>query len=220
MFSPSNHGQLRIRFLLAAVFTIAILTEALSVAAYDDYKKKVAKTGAEEPDNPVLTRLRVETIFGLTDQSGENVGRDDFRGPFTLMNFRCKWCSELCPKSMMRVTSVMKTPADPAKSAKPVFDTFDPARDTKTCKANMYYISTNARTPGRARPTSPYGCGMHLAFLSFRPRDSLAEHISLRTRPGNIFFFWTTSISGASVTTSHRRNLFPSGDIAPVAHLT
>ena len=78
MLSASNHGQLRIRFRLSAFFTIAILTEALSVAAYDDLKKNIAKTGSKEPGNPVLPRLHVEMIFGLTDEYGENVGETIF----------------------------------------------------------------------------------------------------------------------------------------------
>ena len=134
---------------------------------YVDLKKNIAKTGSEAPDNPVLPRLHVEMIFGLTDQYRENVGRDDFRGPFTLMNFGCEGCPELCPKPMMRIASLMKIPADPAKFAKPVFDTFDPARNSKTCWANIYFISTNARLSGWARTASTYGCGMQLVFLSF-----------------------------------------------------
>ena len=55
---------------------------------------------------------------------------------------------------MMRVASVMKKLADPAKFANPVFDTFDPERDTKACWETTYYISMYARTPRRARPTN------------------------------------------------------------------
>ncbi|MGB0631293.1 MAG: SCO family protein [Alphaproteobacteria bacterium] len=118
------------RFLLSAVFAVAVLLQPLAVAADDAHKESVAKAGTEVPDHPVLTRSNVDTLYGLIDQTGKPVSRDDFCGRFVLVVFGYTACPDVCPTAMTHVTSVMERLGDRAKFVKPVFVTFDPARDT------------------------------------------------------------------------------------------
>lgn len=118
------------RFLLSAALAVAVLSQPLTVAADDAHKESVAKAGTEVPDHPVLTRSNVDTLYGLIDQTGKPVNRDDFRGRFALVVFGYTACPDVCPTAMTHVTSVMEKLGDRAKFVKPVFVTFDPARDT------------------------------------------------------------------------------------------
>ena len=113
--------------------TVALALWALPVSgiAHDSHNHEtVARATTDVPEHPVLTRSNVETLYGLIDQSGQPVSRDDFRGRFALVVFGYTGCPDVCPTALTHVTSVMEKLGDRAKYVKPVFVTFDPARDT------------------------------------------------------------------------------------------
>ena len=119
------------RALRSATLALALLTLPISGTAHDGHNHEtVARATNEVPDHPVLTQSNVETLYGLIDQSGNPVGRDDFRGRFALVVFGYTGCPDVCPTALTHVTSVMEKLGDRAKYVKPVFVTFDPARDT------------------------------------------------------------------------------------------
>jgi len=117
------------RVLLSAAFAFAVLTQPLELSADDGHNKNVASAGSEVPEHPVLTRSNVDTLYGLIDQSGKPVSRDDFGGRFALVVFGYTACPDVCPTAMTHVTSVMEKLGDREKHVNPVFVTFDPERD-------------------------------------------------------------------------------------------
>ena len=113
--------------------TVALALWALPVSgiAHDSHNHEtVARATADIPEHPVLTRSNVETLYALIDQSGQSASRDDFRGRFALVVFGYTVCPDVRPTALTHVASVMEKLGDRAKYVKPVFVTFDPARDT------------------------------------------------------------------------------------------
>ena len=74
--------------LRSATVALALWALAVSGIAHDGHNHEtVARAATDVPEYPVLTRSNVETLYGLIDQSGQPVSRDDFRGRFALVVF-------------------------------------------------------------------------------------------------------------------------------------
>ena len=119
------------RLLRTATIAFALLALPVSGGAHDGHNHEtVARATNAVPEHPVLTRSNVDTLYGLIDQTGKPVSKDDFRGRFALVVFGYTGCPDVCPTALTHVTSVMEKLGKHAKYVNPVFVTFDPARDT------------------------------------------------------------------------------------------
>lgn len=119
------------RALRSASLALALFALPVTGFSHDAHNHEtVARATTDVPEHPVLTRSNVDTLYGLIDQSGKPVSRDDFRGRFALVVFGYTGCPDVCPTALAHITSVMEQLGDRAKYVNPVFVTFDPARDT------------------------------------------------------------------------------------------
>ncbi|HKY81147.1 MAG TPA: SCO family protein, partial [Sphingobium sp.] len=81
-----------------------------------------------------LHGARIGASFTLTDQQGNKVRWDDFKGKYRLVYFGYTYCPDVCPVDLQRIMQAYSLfeKADPARAAKvqPIFITVDPERDT------------------------------------------------------------------------------------------
>jgi cytochrome oxidase Cu insertion factor (SCO1/SenC/PrrC family) len=68
--------------------------------------------------------------FSLTDQNGNIVADNDFKGKNMLVYFGFTYCPSICPTDLALITNVMQQLGDNAENIQPIFITIDPARDT------------------------------------------------------------------------------------------
>lgn len=68
--------------------------------------------------------------FELTDQSGNRVTDDDFRGKLMLVYFGYTFCPDVCPTELLNVGQAMDLLGDDGADVVPLFITVDPERDT------------------------------------------------------------------------------------------
>lgn len=85
------------------------------------------------PANAEAT-VRIGGPFALTDQHGVARTDADFRGSWMLIYFGFTYCPDLCPNTLLKMTSALEELAvrSPDKAARvvPLFISVDPERDT------------------------------------------------------------------------------------------
>jgi protein SCO1 len=122
----------RIGRVLALLGTVFALNSG-AVQAQDVHKKghgQSVATATDGEQRPAISKADVATIYGLTDQYGAPVGRDRFKGRFSLVVFGYTACPDVCPTAMTHVATIMEKLGPRADYVLPVFVTFDPVRDT------------------------------------------------------------------------------------------
>ncbi|AMK16407.1 MULTISPECIES: SCO family protein [Sphingobium] len=81
-----------------------------------------------------LAGARIGASFTLTNQDGEKVAWDDFKGKYRLVYFGYSYCPDVCPVDLQRImqafTQFEKADAGRAAKVQPIFITVDPERDT------------------------------------------------------------------------------------------
>jgi protein SCO1/2 len=69
--------------------------------------------------------------FTLTNQNGEIVTEQTFRGQNTLVFFGFSMCPDVCPQALNKVTEALNAlPAEQQEKITPIFISVDPERDT------------------------------------------------------------------------------------------
>ncbi|WP_169566071.1 SCO family protein [Sneathiella limimaris] len=68
--------------------------------------------------------------FTLTNQDGQQVTDEDYKGKLMLVFFGYTFCPDVCPTELNVMAQVMQQLGDQGKDVAPVFITVDPERDT------------------------------------------------------------------------------------------
>ena len=68
--------------------------------------------------------------FKLTDQNGQTVSEQDFKGHPFLVFFGFTHCPDVCPTTLFEVSEILRSLGPDANRARAVFITVDPERDT------------------------------------------------------------------------------------------
>jgi len=68
--------------------------------------------------------------FTLTNQDGERVTENDFKGRHSLVFFGFTHCPDICPAELQVISEALDQLGDKANEVTPIFVTVDPARDT------------------------------------------------------------------------------------------
>ncbi len=106
------------RFLLLAAL-YAFVAAMLSGCSEDKSWRLVNITG-------VMPRL----AFSLTDDSGQPVTADTYRGKVVLLYFGYTHCPDVCPTTLARLSQALSKLDDAAAGVRVLFVSVDPARDT------------------------------------------------------------------------------------------
>ncbi len=85
--------------------------------------------------------------FQLTDQDGNQITEQDFRGKPFLVFFGFTHCPDICPTTLFEVSEVMNALGDDADRVAALFITVDPERDTPAVLKD-YLSSFNPRVRG------------------------------------------------------------------------
>ena len=67
--------------------------------------------------------------FSLTAHDGRRVSEQDFAGRYMLIQFGYTWCPDVCPMELALLAEVLDGLGAEAENVRPLFVTFDPARD-------------------------------------------------------------------------------------------
>ncbi len=78
--------------------------------------------------------------FSLVDHTGRPVTDQDYRGKFMLVFFGYTMCPDICPTTLLDITTVMEKLGDDAQRVQPLFISVDPERDTPEVLAS--YLSS------------------------------------------------------------------------------
>ncbi|MCD6034380.1 MAG: senC [Rickettsiales bacterium] len=68
--------------------------------------------------------------FSLTNQRGEAVSNETFKGKYMLVYFGFSHCPDVCPVDLAVITQAMEKLGEEGKQIQPIFITVDPERDT------------------------------------------------------------------------------------------
>jgi cytochrome oxidase Cu insertion factor (SCO1/SenC/PrrC family) len=68
--------------------------------------------------------------FELIDHNGQTVTDQDFLGDYMLIYFGYTYCPDICPTSLMRMTSAIRKMGENADVIQPIFVSVDSMRDT------------------------------------------------------------------------------------------
>ena len=68
--------------------------------------------------------------FALTNQKGERVTDETFRGKYMLVSFGYTFCPDVCPAELQLMSNAVDLLGAKAEKVTPIFITIDPERDT------------------------------------------------------------------------------------------
>lgn len=105
------------RFLLIFVALVSLALTSVLAPAY----------GADKTPN---TATAIGGDFELTDQNGNRVKSESFRGKHMLVFFGFTHCPEVCPTTISTLSKAMTELGGKADQVTPVFISVDPKRDT------------------------------------------------------------------------------------------
>ncbi|MDX3909266.1 MAG: SCO family protein [Sphingobium sp.] len=98
-----------------------------------------------------LAGARIGAPFTLTNQDGQRVSWDSFKGKYRLVYFGYTYCPDVCPVDLQKITQAFREfeKQDPARAAsvQPIFITVDPERDTVSVIKN-YVTAFHPRLVG------------------------------------------------------------------------
>ncbi|MEQ8801024.1 MAG: SCO family protein [Haliea sp.] len=78
----------------------------------------------------MVTKPGLSATFSLTDHHGNGVTAEDFSGLNVLIYFGFTHCRVVCPRSLAKLSSVVRGLDDAGLKIKPLYVTVDPERDT------------------------------------------------------------------------------------------
>ncbi|MBI1394931.1 MAG: redoxin domain-containing protein [Betaproteobacteria bacterium] len=77
-----------------------------------------------------ITGIMEPLAFSLTDDHGQAVTQDDYRGKVALLYFGYTHCPDVCPTTLARLSQALSTMGSDADKVRVLFVTVDPKRDT------------------------------------------------------------------------------------------
>lgn len=77
-----------------------------------------------------ITDVMPQLAFRLTDDTGQAVTADSYRGKVVMLYFGYTNCPDVCPTTMARISQALSTLKDAASKVRVLFVTVDPKRDT------------------------------------------------------------------------------------------
>ncbi|MCS4502991.1 hypothetical protein KBTX_03026 [wastewater metagenome] len=78
-----------------------------------------------------ISGMMPELAFSLTDENGQSVTAEDYRGKVTLLFFGYTFCPDVCPVTLARLSRILGELDDDARrDVQVLFVSVDPRRDT------------------------------------------------------------------------------------------
>lgn len=94
-----------------------------------------AAPAAAVPDSDRVQGMQAGGPFSLTDQNGQAVTEKSWPGKYKLVFFGFTRCTDTCPATLQKISSVMEAYDPTATKLQPLFITTDPAFDTQQIMA-------------------------------------------------------------------------------------
>ncbi|WP_211210549.1 SCO family protein [Arhodomonas aquaeolei] len=78
-----------------------------------------------------ISGMMPELAFNLTNENGQSVTAEDYRGKVTLLFFGYTFCPDVCPVTLARLSRILgKLDEDARRDVQVLFVSVDPRRDT------------------------------------------------------------------------------------------
>jgi protein SCO1/2 len=113
-------------FLLGTVIGLGVLFALQQFLA----PKGVTLAPGETRTAGTVAGVPIGGSFTLTNQRGETVSDENFRGRFMLVFFGFTHCPDICPTELAKFGQVLDVLGPAANTVQPIFITIDPERDT------------------------------------------------------------------------------------------
>tara|TARA_R110000787_G_scaffold286397_1_gene404640 strand:- start:27597 stop:28202 length:606 start_codon:yes stop_codon:yes gene_type:complete len=151
-----------------------------------------------EDNSSQNTAVAFTPTFSLTDQSGNAVTEQTYRGKWLLVFFGFTNCPDICPTTLADLASVMEQLGADAKAIKPLFISVDPDRDQLETMAE--YVSAFHPAIVGLTGTGPQiaeTAGSFKAYFEKQPHESAPDGYTM----GHTSAVYLVSPDGAFVRT-------------------
>lgn len=118
----TSHGHTPAARLARTLTGTTLLTLVLLVAACSQHKP------GWKLDN--IDGLMPSLQFSLTDDTGQTVHANDFRGKLVMLYFGYTHCPDVCPTTLARLSQAAASLGKQSREVRILFISVDPARDT------------------------------------------------------------------------------------------
>jgi protein SCO1/2 len=165
----------RIRWLLYGVIAAGLLAWGTLWWSGTD----IARLGSAG----LATSVSVGGPFALTDDHGNPVTDQTYRGRWMLVYFGYTFCPDVCPTELQTIAGALDKLGPEAKSVAPLFITIDPERDTPQALANYVKLFDDRLIglTGSAEQISTVARAYRVYYAKVTPKDSttyLMDHSS------------------------------------------
>jgi cytochrome oxidase Cu insertion factor (SCO1/SenC/PrrC family) len=121
--------------------------------------------------------------FALTDEHGNAVTDQTYRGRWMLVYFGYTFCPDVCPTELQTIAGALDKLGPQAKSVAPLFITIDPERDTPVALANYVKLFDDRLIglTGTPEQISAVARAYRVYYAKVTPKDSttyLMDHSS------------------------------------------
>lgn len=114
------------RYLIAMLAIVALGFTTINMWMVD----QLSTTPAGETPQQSFAPAAIGGAFSLTDQNGNVVTDQAFRGKLMFVYFGFTSCPDVCPVSLLSMTNVLNKLGEDAAKIAPIFITLDPERDS------------------------------------------------------------------------------------------
>ena len=113
------------------IFLFVFVTVLVAVTSFQLWMTQDNTTPEQVVDQTIgQSEVQIGGPFTLTDQYGNTVNEQDFRGKIMLVFFGFTHCPDICPVTVAALSKAMELLGDKADRVVPIFITVDPKRDT------------------------------------------------------------------------------------------
>jgi protein SCO1/2 len=131
-------------FITITMFAAAAIFLA---TGYDNVIQNANSKTAVTKEEASTGKVQIGGSFALTNQRGENVTDQDFKGKLMLVFFGFTNCPDVCPTDLMIISKVMQALGDDGEKVAPIFITVDSQTDTVERMAD-YLVSFHPSIQG------------------------------------------------------------------------
>jgi len=171
--------------LIKMILSAALLTLMAACSAAPD--------GSGSPEaEPPLAGARIGGTFTLTNQNGERISEEQFKGQYRIIYFGYSYCPDVCPVDLANIMLGLKQAEkdNPALSKKiqPIFISVDPGRDTPAV-LKQYVSAFHPRLIGLTGSPKEIAevAGKYLIIYDIRKDEGSSEYLVDHSRQAYLF---------------------------------
>jgi cytochrome oxidase Cu insertion factor (SCO1/SenC/PrrC family) len=121
----------------------------------------------------------INSDFTLQSGTGKIVKDEDFRGKYMLVYFGYTHCPDVCPTTLLLISSALSDIGATAKNIQPIFITLDPERDTPKATATYagHFSKDLLGLSGTPEQIKHVADGFKVYYSKVEQKDSAIDYV-------------------------------------------